>query len=150
MALKIGEVLKACFELALFSVSSRLHTSILGQLAQLIVSEGIPADIVKNALIHLFAQDQLVGLSARSHMFKERCVYLLTVVRKPMLLKSIIVDLLNVQSNLMNETMFLAKYSSILLVCFKHSFQPMKQYTVVEDSPRGRYKKVRDTERVQM
>ena len=107
------EVLKACFELAMFSVSSRLHTLILGQLAQLIIPKEIPADIVNNALIRLFAQDQLVGLNARSQMFKERCVSLLTIVRRPTIVKSILVDLLNVLSNLMNENMFLYKYSSI-------------------------------------
>ena len=92
-------------------VSPRLHIQIVAQLSQVLLIDNSLSQFVNNAVIMLFSQNQIAGLEKCSQQFKERCVMLLTTVKKQMVLKSVIVDLLNVLSSQMNEMMFLYKYN---------------------------------------
>ena len=104
-------MMRACFVLAQMDVSSRLHIQIIAQLSQVLLVDNSLSQFVNDAVMLIFSQNQIAGLEERSQQFKERCVVLLTTVKRQMLLKSVIVDLLNVLSNQMNEMMFLYKYN---------------------------------------
>lgn len=68
---------------------------------------------MSSIMVSLFSNNELPGMSERSQEFKRKCVVLLTSLKKPTLLRSVIVDLLSVLSNQLNETVFLYKYNSI-------------------------------------
>ena len=126
------------------NVSNRLHSQIISQLSQLFITDA-PFGVETNEIVvSLFSNNELPGISERSQEFKIKCILLLTTLKKPTLLRSVIVDLLSVLSNQLNETVFLYKYNSISLVCYHIFFLKMSQLQVIEDSPHGRYKKVGD------
>lgn len=117
-----GDLIVACFQLSLMNVSFRLHSQIVNQLSQVLIADEALSGIVNNAVISLFSQNQIAGMGDHSQQFRERCIVLLTTVKKPTLLKSVIVDLLSVLSNQMNEMVFLYKYSTFCYVCFHFFF----------------------------
>ena len=76
----------------------------------LLIPEGDMQPVVYQAIRSVFANQDCAGLARVSPSFKEKCATLLTSVRKPTLLKSVVNGMEYVLSGQISEAVFLKKY----------------------------------------
>ena len=107
------QILLDCFELAPMNVTSRVRVAIVNQLVQLIApGEGLQ-QIVAPALQQVFFASNSPTFCKLSGAFREKCVHLLASGLKNSVLRSVVVDLVNVLVGGVQESVFERKYCQI-------------------------------------